>query len=211
MTMLKWLFVVLMLAGCCTIKPSPFVHSVAGFEYRTTVRIMNMCLEGPKFGTGVIISDKYILTANHVTVCKIGAPLTMIVANSQHENFSVALDRRDEENDIARLTPINNIRFPVWARISFSEPELGDPVCVVAGDEAVFMQRKCGEIGPRLGPFLQMNTATFPGNSGAAVWDNTGAIVGILVRGRWAQDDEHIGCAVPINTIRSQFLDDIYP
>jgi len=209
---LKWILV-LLFTSCCAGKPYRYTPSVVNFQYATSVRLIVFCLDGPKLGSGVIISKRQVLTAKHVAKCKVGPPPFLIIARDVRSNkIEMKIDRVSETVDVARLITLNGAeQFPIYASINLDDDaKVGDQVCVVAGDDAVFMIRKCGEMTLPSSTGYMTTVPVVPGNSGSALWNDVGQVIGIIVRGRWDAGAEHVGVAVPVSEFKNDMLDDIY-
>lgn len=135
--------------------------------------------------TGVIISERHVITAAHVVRC--GAIpnvwVTYRAANGKVRKLKMSVTEDDamfgEGKDIARLEISSAENFEVH----LAPPSLGDG-WPTSEDQPVWCAFTLG--GRRCGEGTKMNntfeTKTHPGDSGSGVYDAAGRLVGIVVR-----------------------------
>lgn len=199
------------LASCCTYRDTHFTPTVIGYEYATSVRVSVLCLNGAKVGSGVIISKRHVLTAKHVVSCELGSPLLIVATDWKGKRFPMSIDKHSAEHDISRIAAaFGEEPFNIYARVDFKPHEMGETVCAVTGDEIVQLIRKCGEIGPVYEETYMINIHIVPGNSGSALWSDSGEVIGINTRARWTEGDEHIGITEKIENVKQELFSDIY-
>ena len=202
------------LSSCCAVKQHAYTAtSTAEYEYINTVRLMVACTHGAHVGTGVIMSYKYVLTAKHVATCGEGQepPLVIMAFDLNRKQFPMKINLHSPTQDVTRLEIKGDAKFKTYARFNFEGNQpIGEPVCTVGGDDVTFMVRKCGELTPSSESYLYSTIPIVPGNSGSGLWDATGAVIGINVRGRWNPVGEKITLTVPITLVMDLFTD-IYP
>lgn len=160
-------------------------------------------------GSGVIISeDGYIVTNNHVID---GANKIMVKLNNG-ENKEAELIATDYETDLAvikieaeNLTPI----------------VYGDSSTLKVGDTAIAIGNPLGELGGTVTvgiisaldreisiegevmTLLQTDAAVNPGNSGGALVNSAGELIGIVNAKSSGSDVEGLGFAIPVNTVKN--------
>lgn len=204
--MMLRLFVVLLL-GCISAQPladsSP--HKIPS-DYLATLRILVSCGEGGGMGTGFAIDGKHALTAKHVVECKDNkSPILITAFDVRNGTYVLKVDKLSENHDLAKLVidpglNPSTVAFPLFDIINFEEHGIGDTVCAVTGDNQVFMTRRCGEIIPTKNDTYAMliSIRIVPGNSGSALRDSYGYVIGVITRGIWGGDNENIGYVIPI-------------
>ncbi|MDG1039608.1 MAG: trypsin-like peptidase domain-containing protein [Polaribacter sp.] len=137
-------------------------------------------------GSGVVISeDGYIVTNNHVID---GASELEVTLNNQ-KKFKATLVGTDPENDIALLKIEATIKLPY---ITFSNSDalkigewvlaVGNPYNLTSTVTAGIVSAKGRDLkgnGPVTDSFIQTDAAVNPGNSGGALVNTRGELVGI--------------------------------
>ncbi len=216
MLTMKWLLFCFLNLSCFSPKPGNFTPGLVANEYLSSVRILTMCITGPRLGSGVIIDNKHVLTAKHVVMCDNDKPALMItVRTAEHKLHAMGIDRLSTDHDVARLVLPGDIAgFRMWARLTSEKFSVGEQTCLVTGDEAIFLIRKCGEIGLSIdnnGYYLLGGVNAVPGNSGSAFWTTDGRVFAILTRARWEAGDEKAAVGIPLYDIQGELLNDIYP
>ncbi len=124
--------------------------------------------------SGVVISKRYVLTALHVVDCP-ELP-TVHVMFPDGERFMMVVDREDRGLDIARLE--------VFSAGNLSHAEMPPTLAVPVQPEMLCSQTGFPLRRANCGPLISKNTAAFPsvgGNSGSAVYNMNGDLVGIVV------------------------------
>ena len=174
------------------------------------------------FGSGVIIStDGYIVTNNHVID---GADQIEVTMNNE-KTFKAKLIGRDEATDVA-LLKIDGTDFPV---IPFGDSDalrvgewvlaVGNPFNLTSTVTAGIVSAKArGDIAPRSGArgqaaqriesYIQTDAAVNPGNSGGALVNTRGELVGINTA-IISETGNFIGYsfAIPINIVKKVIND----
>lgn len=185
------------------------VNSVVEISTETVVRgsfLGQYISEGG--GSGVILSnDGYIVTNYHV----IEDARKITVKLRSGEDYVANLCGKNSEKDIAVLKiDANGLQPAVF----------GDSSKLEVGDTAVVVGNPLGSLGGtvtngiisaldreiNLGDttmnLLQTNAAVNPGNSGGALFNGRGELIGIVVAKSAGSDIEGIGFAIPINDIK---------
>jgi len=160
-------------------------------------------------GSGVIIStDGYIITNNHVI--SDASKITVTLADGKE--YQAKEVGHNTQNDIAVLKiDATGLQPAVY----------GDSDKLVVGDLAVAVGNPLGELGGTVTEgiisalnrqitiggedmtLLQISAAVNPGNSGGALFNGSGELVGIVNAKSSGGDVEGIGFAIPINIARS--------
>jgi serine protease Do len=162
-----------------------------------------------RLGSGVIISpDGYILTANHVVE---GADeIKVAVGDSDSKKFTAKVIGTDPPTDVAVLK-IDAKDLPAITLGDSTRLEVGDVVLAIGNPFGVGQSVTMGIIsglGRHYGMngyenFIQTDAAINEGNSGGALVDAEGRLVGINT---WiatsSGGSEGVGFAVPINMAR---------
>ncbi len=179
--MLKYL--VILLVACRLPHVDPELRP--GWAQRTTdVRVTSSCDEYGNSGTssGVIISERHVLTAAHAVGCS--TIPTVRVHLSTGRTLRVVVERDDilfgGGDDVARLEIASAERFG----LTHIPPPVLD---TLHGGETVCLPNGCGRLWPYDPEMIQVGS--FPGDSGTAVYNVEGALIGLVVRsdGVWTR------------------------
>ena len=163
-------------------------------------------------GSGVIISeDGYILTNNHVISGADSITVYVMDENDEETTYEATLVGTSESNDIAVLkidaTGLNAAVFGDSDGLEIGEPAvvIGNPMGTVHGSvTAGIISAKEHEltIDDVTISAIQTDAAVNPGNSGGALFDEHGCVVGIIYAKSSSVQIEGIGYAIPVNTIK---------
>jgi serine protease Do len=165
-------------------------------------------------GSGVIISeDGYIVTNNHV----IANAKKITVYLNDKESYTAQLVGLDVQLDLALLKiDANNLKYMV----------LGNSDEIVVGEMVLVIGNPLGYLSQSLTVgyisglereitldnekmvLLQTDAAVNPGNSGGALINTRGELIGIINAKSYGSEIDGIGFAIPINDIK-EVLDDI--
>jgi Do/DeqQ family serine protease len=160
---------------------NPLMEWFYGERYQSRPR------EVPGYGSGVIISsDGYIITNNHV----IENADNIQVALNDSRNFNASVIGRDPSTDIALLkieaSGLSYLRFGDSEKLRIGEWVLavGNPFRLGTTVTAGIVSAKGRDLGLleteyRIESFIQTDAALNPGNSGGALVDTKGFLVGI--------------------------------
>lgn len=161
-------------------------------------------------GTGVIISDDgYIVTCHHVID---GADIITVTTDDDQE-YEAKIVGYDEQFDLAVIR-VDATGLPAV--------ELGDSDAMISGEEVVIIGNPLGEFGSSVSSgvlsaptreltisgtplrLMQTDAAVNPGNSGGAMLNMNGQLVGIVNAKISASGIEGIGFAIPWNSIEEK-------
>ncbi|MBR4153255.1 MAG: trypsin-like peptidase domain-containing protein [Selenomonadaceae bacterium] len=172
--------------------------------------IFNRTFETEGVGSGVIFrNDGYIITNNHV----IAGAKEIIVSLSDGNTVNGTLIGTDEMTDIA-VVKVDAKDLPV--------AELGDSDEVVVGEPAIAIGNPMGlefqgsvtvgvisalnrtlDLNDRRVKLFQTDAAISPGNSGGALVNADGEVIGINSAKLATTGVEGMGFAIPINTVKA--------
>ncbi len=172
--------------------------------------IFNRAFETEGVGSGVIFrNDGYIITNNHV----IAGAKEIIVSLSDGNSVNGTLIGTDEMTDIA-VVKVDAKDLPT--------AELGDSDEVVVGEPAIAIGNPMGlefqgsvtvgvisalnrtlDLNDRRVKLLQTDAAISPGNSGGALVNADGEVIGINSAKLATMGVEGMGFAIPINTVKA--------
>jgi S1-C subfamily serine protease len=165
-------------------------------------------------GSGTVISDDgLVLTAAHVLPDS--ADIQFRSGNATFPAEIVAIDR---ETDLA-LLKIEPGKLPAAALRLDTSVKLGTPVFTIGfpniKHQGVSPKLNKGEISSLAGyrddpSTWQISVPVLPGNSGGALFDNEGHILGVVVSKLFLQGAGHVGYAVTSAKL-AEFLRDDFP
>lgn len=185
--------------------------AVVGITNKAIARdFFDRTFETSGVGSGVIFkSDGYIITNNHV----IAGAKEIIVSLSDGNTVNGTLIGTDEMTDIA-VVKVEAKDLPV--------AELGDSDTVVVGEPAIAIGNPMGlefqgsvtvgvisalnrtlDLNDRRVKLFQTDAAISPGNSGGALVNADGEVIGINSAKLATNGVEGMGFAIPINTVKS--------
>lgn len=161
-------------------------------------------------GTGVIIrADGYIVTCHHVIE---GADIITVTTDDEQE-YDAELIGFDEQFDLAVIR-VDAKGLPAV--------KLGDSDAIASGEEVVVIGNPLGEFGSSVSAgvlsapareltiagtplrLMQTDAAVNPGNSGGAMLDMRGQLIGIVNAKISASGIEGIAFAIPWNSIKDK-------
>lgn len=177
-------------------------------QKRRAVVIVVECLEkvdGKKktvryYGSGVIVGEYRILTANHVAShCKGKLKIILPDATDRVVRVIVTIPGAD----VAVLESLSSMRAP---SIEYGNTEARDEVCIVPAQPN--RMRTCGTVSGLHYRYSLTNiyhgAKTYPGNSGAGLYNVQGELVGIVTQNSTLFDKIIGGIATSINSIRPE-------
>ena len=160
-------------------------------------------------GSGVIFrSDGYIVTNNHV----IAGAREIIVSLSDGRSLSGKLIGADELTDIA-VVKVEADNLPAAAFGNSDDIIVGEPAIAIGNPMGLEFQgsvttgvisalNRTLDISERRLKLIQTDAAISPGNSGGALVNADGYVIGINSAKIAAGGVEGMGFAIPINTVR---------
>ena len=197
-------------------RAAPAVVNI--FSQRVTTRSRSWLCELPQYrafcerdrqlqsslGSGVVVRpDGYILTNNHVVDA--GAEIVVAFNDGRQERAQVV--GADTITDLAVLK-VNGADFPVIERTSSEDAEVGDVVLAIGNPFGIGQAVSLGivsakghyGIGAPYDDLIQTDAAVNPGNSGGALVDREGQLLGIntMIYSRGGGSDG-IGFAIPVD------------
>lgn len=178
------------LVGCARAQP-PIAPVVTDEQGTNAVRITRTCITidadhrgmaiTAALGSGTVIGPGRVLTANHVTRCE-GSALTVYrVDDTEGVARDAILLWRDPGHDLAELLSPG---FVSHGQVRFGRASDGARVCYQPG--APSRERVCGtakherNTEPNGALDLKLTASVRHGNSGAALYDDSGRIVGVV-------------------------------
>lgn len=185
--------------------------SIVSVETKYIIQQGNRSAETSGAGSGIIISDEgYILTNCHV----VEGASSVSVTTADGEKHDVELVGIDSQTDLAVLKFDNSKKQYVAA-------PLGDSSSVEIGEMVVAIGNPLGELANSLSigaisasertiemdngsmSFLQTTAAISPGNSGGALINSYGEVIGVTTAKSTGSGVEGIGYAIPINNAKT--------
>lgn len=230
--MLKIICLALSLVGCSCggiqkIRPNvdqTQVYVTKGVQrlVESSVRIRAYCgpeLKVDSLGSGVAVGPRHIISARHVAVaCQDSQTPDWVSYEAIMDNgatYEIALDRhaKDDDTDVSRFVVLGMATLPVWTELTDYQPAVGQRIWVYAGggmkqDDAGFWDfiLKDGYVSRSFKDIVVISTHGIPGNSGGAIFDEDGRVIGILVSGVWASAHENY-----VDAYRPTFFPDLWP
>ena len=197
-------------------RAAPAVVNI--FSTRVTTRSRSWLCELPQYrafcerdrqlqsslGSGVMVrQDGYILTNHHVVDA--GAEIVVAFNDGRQERARVV--GTDAITDLA-VVKVDGADFPVIERASSEEAEVGDVVLAIGNPFGIGQAVSLGivsakghyGIGAPYDDLIQTDAAVNPGNSGGALVDRQGRLLGIntMIYSRGGGSDG-IGFAIPVD------------
>ena len=185
--------------------------AVVGITNKAVARdFFNRQVEAEGVGSGVIFrSDGYIVTNNHV----IAGARELIVSLSDGNTINGELVGADEMTDIA-VVKVDAKDLPTAKFGNSDEIMVGEPAIAIGNPMGLEFQgsvtvgvisalnRTIG-LNDRLVKLIQTDAAISPGNSGGALLNYDGEVIGINSAKLATEGVEGMGFAIPINTVQS--------
>ncbi len=184
--------------------------AVVGITNKAVARDwFNNPVETQGVGSGVIFkNDGYIVTNNHV----ISGAKEIIVSLADGRSMKGKVVGADELTDIA-VVKIDATDLPAASFGNSDDIVVGEPAIAIGNPMGLEFQgtvtsgvisalNRTVDIGERKLKLLQTDAAISPGNSGGALVNADGQVIGINSAKVAANGVEGIGFAIPINTVR---------
>ena len=185
--------------------------AVVGITNKAVARdLFNRAVETEGVGSGVIFrKDGYIVTNNHV----IAGSKELIVSLSDGNTVNGELVGADEMTDIA-VIKVNAKDLPVATFGNSDDVMVGEPAIAIGNPMGLEFQgsvtvgvisalNRTLELNDRRVKLLQTDAAISPGNSGGALVNADGEIIGINSAKLATNGVEGMGFAIPINTVQT--------
>jgi S1-C subfamily serine protease len=190
-SLLAFALSVAMLAGCCEAPPPRYpeqVHlgrSVAQQEAAAgdvTVACVDPSNIQIKGGSGVLVTDRRVVTASHVVTCHGETGVYVEFPGGVTVLARVAV--LDLEDDLAVLALTQPV-VSYYSAVIGPRPDEGDRICFAAG--APKRVRRCGVVtgyrdddDSNVKGDVETDAEIRAGNSGSGVYDDAGRLVGIV-------------------------------
>ncbi|MBQ3431163.1 MAG: trypsin-like peptidase domain-containing protein [Clostridia bacterium] len=203
-------------------KKTNTVESVAATTAASVVEVKTSYVQKGSFfgdyvtsgaGSGVVISkDGYIVTNNHV----IDKAEEITVTLKSGKEYKAKLVGTDDKTDIAVLK---------IEATDLTPATFGDSGAVAVGEQIVVIGNPLGSLGGSVTTgiisatdreievenmtmtLLQVDAAVNPGNSGGALFNLNGELVGVVNAKYSSEEVEGLGFAIPINTAKATIED----
>ena len=185
--------------------------AVVGITNKAVARdFFNRPIEAEGVGSGVIFrKDGYIVTNNHV----IAGAKELIVSLSDGNTINGELVGTDELTDIA-VVKVNANDLPVATFGNSDEIMVGEPAIAIGNPMGLEFQgsvtvgvisalNRTLSLNDRLVKLIQTDAAISPGNSGGALLNYDGEVIGINSAKLATDGVEGMGFAIPINTVQN--------
>lgn len=185
--------------------------AVVGITNKAVARdFFNRPVETEGVGSGVIFrKDGYIVTNNHV----IAGAKELIVSLADGNSVTGELVGADEMTDIA-VVKVNAKDLPVAKFGNSDDVMVGEPAIAIGNPMGLEFQgsvtvgvisalNRTLELNDRRVKLLQTDAAISPGNSGGALVNADGEIIGINSAKLATNGVEGMGFAIPINTVQA--------
>ena len=136
-----------------------------------------------RLASGVLVSERHVLTAAHVTTCPVIPAAWVLLADGSRLRMVVELE--DLGEDVSRLVMASGSRLPAIAPPALADLLPGTWLSGGSGSTCVESAyparvRACGDVWEW--PFIDVPTTR--GNSGAGAYDEGGRLVGLAVASR---------------------------
>ena len=185
--------------------------AVVGITNKAVARdFFNRPFETEGVGSGVIFrQDGYIVTNNHV----IAGAKELIVSLSDGNSINGELVGADELTDIA-VVKVNAKDLPTAKFGNSDEIMVGEPAIAIGNPMGLEFQgsvtvgvisalNRTLALNDRLVKLIQTDAAISPGNSGGALLNYDGEVIGINSAKLATEGVEGMGFAIPINTVQT--------
>ncbi len=185
--------------------------AVVGITNKAVARdYFNRQIESEGVGSGVIFrKDGYIVTNNHV----IAGARELIVSFADGTTLNAELVGTDEMTDIA-VVKVNADNLPTATFGNSDEIMVGEPAIAIGNPMGLEFRgsvtvgvisalNRTLELNERLVKLIQTDAAISPGNSGGALLNFDGEVIGINSAKLATDGVEGMAFAIPINTVQN--------
>ena len=188
----------ILLCSCCTFNFNIIpTQNNAGpkFDvnaaYKSTVRLLAKVADGQIAASGFAIDEDHIMTAKHFCVDVGSADISINFYGSDGvtvlQRGGVKIERMDKTYDLCILKLAGHGLLPVKIAKDYGALKLHSKVFLVGSPLGIFEVESEGQVAVKdLGgteQFLVVSVPATHGNSGAAIFDENGEVVGVLVAG----------------------------
>ena len=186
------ILLIMSMFGCMRINRAPAEYRLMPDQDATTVRVEVWCISGDPWegdvegvglrgrtGTGVIINDRNVITANHVIKCD-NAQASVRITLANGERYRMNVTREDPGHDMALMELSTAERFSHARPPVIGQIIPGSAVCSSVASPR--REHHCGVIlGIGVYPGNVHHTAsTMSGNSGGPAYSADGKLIGIV-------------------------------
>lgn len=179
--------------GCAARGPNYSRTRSPHVQNLNAVAITVMCDDASTFiGTGVAVGPRQVLTAAHVVNACGKEPLIVMVEHAG-ETYLADIDATAPRADVARIEILLG-SLPLDHPVSIGPTPLTDAkVCVTARNP--YTMRRCGvvEYVSDEAHGIRFDVVVEPGNSGSALYDAQGRLVGIVTKLYFCQNGQICG------------------
>lgn len=175
-------------AATCASCVAPHIPRVTGpaetprQQEEGAVDINVTCPDGKKYaGSGVVVGRQEVVTAAHVVTCDEGRSPTMVQVDATGHGVWLAAvpDVMLPTRDIARIHVLGDLSKWYHPLTLAPDPDIGDELCEAAVEPR--WDYRCGKVESVSDTNVRISMVIEPGNSGAAVYDVEGRLVGLTV------------------------------
>lgn len=188
--------------------------SASVVEITTSETLKNGLVYSSGAGSGVIVTDNgIIITNNHV----VEGATEISVRLSNGNVYDAALVATDADTDLAiiKIEPKEPLTIAVGGnsdniRVGEEVIAIGNPLGLLGGtvtNGIVSALEREVTIGGETMTLLQHNAAVSPGNSGGALFNMRGELIGIVNAKYSSSGAEGLGFAIPMNTVKAVYHD----
>lgn len=131
-----------------------------------------------KSGSGVILDERHVLTANHVTSCPVIPEVRLGLANGTVRQAMVEKESYDKDVSELVLASTDNFGFGIAPPSIVPSPAIGEPLCLASSLPT--RGWSCGNIEEIKDGRVRFGAISKHGNSGSAVYDVEGHLIGIM-------------------------------
>jgi len=192
-------FLVPFVLACNSCASGPYFPTVADTtplpvideQYERAAMVETTCMDGSgAWGSAVLLDDHRALTALHV-VAQCGDPI-ILVQTSDGKKHLVTVDAIAPNADMVRLVALDRWAVPKGKLQWSKAPHRGRVACAVTG--MPHRNRLCGEVqesNDDAGAEVEFRIVADHGNSGSAVYDSAGRLVGVLTQLRSCSNGQY--------------------
>ena len=163
------------------------------------------------YGSGVILNNNLILTANHVAIID-----KVNISTYRNKKLEGVVIKRDVNDDLALIKFTSNIKFD---KIALAErAQIGQTILSIGNPLGLNFNIIKGIIchtaryvkeNDEYKNYMQININVNPGDSGGGIFDINGDLIGIIVKKICENEIKGYGYAIPYYRIKG-FLGDDY-